>query len=57
MGVYECDCLEHIHGWVWVGVTFQSTFMGGCIFIEDIYGECDYLKDMGGCDCLEHIYE
>ena len=21
MGVCGCDCLEHIHGWVWVGVT------------------------------------
>ena len=21
MGVCGCDCLEHIFGWVWVGVT------------------------------------
>ena len=21
MGVCECDCLEHVYGWVWVGVT------------------------------------
>ena len=67
MGLYECDCLEHIHGWVWVGVTFQSTFMDGCIFIEDIYG-CVWLFkrqgwvwlfrahlwiSMSGCKCLK----
>ena len=67
MGVYGCDFLEHIHGWVWVGVTFQSTFMGGCIFIEDIYGWVWLFKrhgwvwlfrahlwiSMSGCKCLK----
>ena len=32
------DCLEHIYEWVWVSVTVQFTFMGGCTFLEYIYG-------------------
>ena len=38
MGVCGCDCLEHIDGLVWKGVTVQITFMGGCTFLEYIYG-------------------
>ena len=33
----RCVFLEYIHGWVWVGVTVKSTFMGECTYFEYIY--------------------
>ena len=34
--------LEYIHGWVWVVVTVEDTFMGGCAFKITF-------MDEGGC--------
>ena len=34
----KCVFLEHMYGWVCVGVTVQSTYMGGCTFLEYIFG-------------------
>ena len=54
---------------MWVGVTVQITFMGGCTFLEYIYGwvwlfrrhfwvdVTVYSTFMWGCAFLEHIYE
>ena len=60
MAVNGCDCLKNIYGYVylfrilsWVGVTVENTFMGGCTFLEYIYG----WVGVGVCDCLKHIYE
>ena len=33
-----CVFLEYFLGWVWVGVTVENTFVGGCTFLKDIYG-------------------
>ena len=40
-----CAFLVYFHGWMWVGVTVENTFMGGCTFLE-------YISVMGGCGCL-----
>ena len=34
-GFHKCLAF---HKWVWVGVNVQSKFMGGCTFLEYIYG-------------------
>ena len=46
VGFGDCDCLEHIFGWMylfrtnlWVRVPFQNLFMGGCDCVEHINGK------------------
>ena len=46
-----CAFLEYFHGWMWVVVPVEKTYMGGCTFLEYIYWW------VGVCDCLKHIYE
>ena len=45
--------LEYFHGWVWVGLTVENAFMGGCTFLEYVW----LWVSVGVCDCLKHIYE
>ena len=33
-----CAFLEYFHGWVWMFVTVEKTFMTTSTFLKDIYG-------------------